>query len=204
MPAPDLLGTFEKAGGMDIKNNPGPLVLHCQCCLSWYVLVSEKLWQGRGNSNSDWGRLFANWEQLQLPADDLSVPGWEHVGDKPLKLDKETSKMIRKAFRVLGTAIREAPEFSAKKSKKHANKNVLSNGTLFHYLRQKASEDKSDGGGENEKNSLRSFMHICLTFLFSGCSREKGFWRIKTWHRTWKEKYRILLWHILKAERRGL
>jgi len=24
MPAPDLLGTFEKAGGMDIKNNPGP------------------------------------------------------------------------------------------------------------------------------------------------------------------------------------
>ncbi|HHV30051.1 MAG TPA: DUF362 domain-containing protein [Clostridium sp.] len=68
--------------------------------------------------NSDWGRLFANWEQLELPPDDLSIPGWSDVGDKPLKLDKETRKMMRKAFRVLGTAIKEAPEFHAKKVKK--------------------------------------------------------------------------------------
>jgi len=117
MPAPDLLGTFEKAGGMDIKNNPGPWSYIASVVIMICTGI-RKLWQGRGILNSDWGRLFANWEQLQLPADDLSVPGWEHVGDKPLKLDKETSKMIRKAFRVLGTAIREAPEFSAKKSKK--------------------------------------------------------------------------------------
>ncbi len=65
--------------------------------------------------NSDWGRLFANWEQLELPPDDLSIKGWNDVGDKSLKLSEESSKMLHKAFKVLGGAIREAPEFSKKK-----------------------------------------------------------------------------------------
>jgi len=56
----------------------------------------------------------------------------------------------------------------------------LSNGTLFHYLRQKASEDKSDGGGENEKNSLRSFMHICFNiFIFRVFKGKKVFDELK-------------------------
>jgi len=125
--------------------------------------------------NSDWGRLFANWEQLQLPADDLSVPGWEHVGDKPLKLDKETSKMIRKAFRVLGTAIREAPELAQRNQKKHANKNVLSNGTLFHYLRQKPVRINLTEVEKMKRTACAVLCIFVLTFLFSGCSREKRF-----------------------------
>ena len=65
--------------------------------------------------NSDWGRLFANWEQLELPPDDLSIKGWDNVGEKPLKLSKESSQMLHKAVKVLGGAIKEAPEFSRKK-----------------------------------------------------------------------------------------
>ncbi|TYQ15055.1 UNVERIFIED_CONTAM: hypothetical protein Cloal_1461 [Acetivibrio alkalicellulosi] len=68
--------------------------------------------------NSEWGRLFANWEQLELPSGDLDISGWDDVGGSPLVLNKETKKMIRKAFKVLGGAIKEAPEFSIKKSKK--------------------------------------------------------------------------------------
>ncbi|HHY25117.1 MAG TPA: DUF362 domain-containing protein, partial [Clostridiaceae bacterium] len=68
-------------------------------------------------SNSDWGRLFANWEQLELPSDDLLIPGWDSVGDKPLELSKETKGMIKKGFKVLGGAIKEAPEFKKKPKK---------------------------------------------------------------------------------------
>lgn len=66
---------------------------------------------------SDWGRLFSNWGQLELPPDELLIPGWNTVGDKPLELSKESRKMLRKAFKVLGGAIREAPEFKKNRTK---------------------------------------------------------------------------------------
>jgi len=178
MPAPDLLGTFEKPVEWTLKTilAPGPTlpVLFIMICTG-----IRKLWQGRGNSKFGLGTVVCKLEQLQLPADDLSVPGWEHVGDKPLKLDKETSKMIRKAFRVLGTAIRKLRSLAQRNQKKHANKNVLSNGTLFHYLRQKASEDKSDGGGENERTACAVLCIFVLTFYFRVFKGKKVFDELK-------------------------
>lgn len=65
--------------------------------------------------HSDWGRLFNNWDELALPPDDLRTPGWADVGREPAQLKKESMKLLVKSFKVLGTCIKEAPEFSARK-----------------------------------------------------------------------------------------
>lgn len=67
---------------------------------------------------SDWGRLFENWESLQIPPDDLKTPGWSHVGEKPVQLHRESMKYFKQSLKILGTCIREAPEFAARKRHK--------------------------------------------------------------------------------------
>jgi hypothetical protein len=85
------------------------------------VLYHDLFWypthQGRIREilKSDWGRLFHNWEKKALPPDDLSIPGWTDVGAEPAKLDRQTSHLMGKALRVLGTCVKEAPEFDAKR-----------------------------------------------------------------------------------------
>jgi uncharacterized protein (DUF362 family) len=68
--------------------------------------------------HSDWGRLFHNWEQLEIPPDDLTRAGWDDVGADPMELKPETMKLIRKSMQLLGTCMREAPEFAARKRHK--------------------------------------------------------------------------------------
>ena len=65
--------------------------------------------------HSDWGRLFQNWERLQIPPDDLEVRGWDDVGPEPLGLKKRSFALFRKSIRILGTCLKEAPEFAARK-----------------------------------------------------------------------------------------
>jgi hypothetical protein len=55
--------------------------------------------------NSEWGRLFRNFEQL-TPDEN----GWPEVGPGPVKLDRSTVQLITRAFGILGTCIKEAPE----------------------------------------------------------------------------------------------
>lgn len=64
---------------------------------------------------SDWGRLFHNWDRLQH--DDK---GWSDVGAPPSKLTRKTLQLIMLSLRILGTCIAEAPEFAAKKRLKDA------------------------------------------------------------------------------------
>lgn len=64
---------------------------------------------------SDWGRLFNNWEELAIPPDDLACAGWNSVGAAPAKLRRESLKLFKKSVRVLGSCVREAPEFAARK-----------------------------------------------------------------------------------------
>jgi uncharacterized protein (DUF362 family) len=70
--------------------------------------------------NSDWGRLFHNWESLQIPPDKLDVPGWTSVGTAAAEVKRETMEHLMQSFRVLGTCIKEAPEFGAKKRRQAA------------------------------------------------------------------------------------
>ncbi len=65
--------------------------------------------------HSEWGRLFMNWEAKQLPPDDLKTKGWNDVGEVPLKIKAEGMKLFMRSLKILGTCIKEAPEFEARK-----------------------------------------------------------------------------------------
>ncbi|MEW6096594.1 MAG: DUF362 domain-containing protein [bacterium] len=90
----------------------------------WYPTHQERVSE---ILNSEWGRLFYNWEKNTLPPDDLNVSGWDNVGTIPAKLNKETIKLIAQAFKVLATCIKEAPEFESRKRLKKDTKLIYEN-----------------------------------------------------------------------------
>jgi len=63
--------------------------------------------------NSDWGRLFQNWEKLT--PDDRGFPD---VGTEPLVVQRSGVGAAARSLGVLGTCIKEAPEFKSKKPAK--------------------------------------------------------------------------------------
>jgi len=86
------------------------------------VLYHDVYWYPRHASrqmhevlNSDWARLFYNWEKL-TPDD----AGWPDVGCEPAKLDGTTMQLIAKACGILGTCIAEAPETSRLRRRRQA------------------------------------------------------------------------------------
>ncbi|MFO7535724.1 MAG: DUF362 domain-containing protein [Kiritimatiellia bacterium] len=83
--------------------------------LFWYPTHQGRI---REILKSDWGRLFNNWEKVAIPSSDLTVPGWVNVGEEPAHLDRQTARLIGKAMRVLGTCVKEAPEFDAKRRRR--------------------------------------------------------------------------------------
>jgi len=64
--------------------------------------------------HSEWGRLFRNWEAKAIPPDRLDAPGWPDVGEAPAELRKQSLKLMRQSLRILGTCVKEAPEFQAR------------------------------------------------------------------------------------------
>jgi hypothetical protein len=79
--------------------------------LFWYPAHLDRL-----NSilESDWGRLFENWEKSIASPSDLTTRGFEDVGLKPATLRKNSFKLFLRGVKVLGTAVKEAPEFTYK------------------------------------------------------------------------------------------
>ncbi len=69
--------------------------------------------------SSLWGRLFQNWDQVALAPDDLETPGWKNVGKEAVKLSRGSLRTMLRAVKILGTAVKEAPEFAAKKRRKN-------------------------------------------------------------------------------------
>jgi len=78
----------------------------------WYPTHQERIHE---ILQSDWGRLFNNWDEKAIPPDDLDAAGWPDVGAAPAELHPQTMRMIMKSLRILGTCIKEAPEFAAKR-----------------------------------------------------------------------------------------
>jgi uncharacterized protein (DUF362 family) len=68
--------------------------------------------------DSDWGRLFQNWESVALSPDDLQARGWDNVGDTPARLSREGLRYFKESLRILGLCIKEAPEFAARQRRK--------------------------------------------------------------------------------------
>jgi hypothetical protein len=67
---------------------------------------------------SDWGRLFHHWEDLAIDPNDLDAKGWAHIPEAPAELRRESLKYLTESFRILGTCLREAPEFAARRRRR--------------------------------------------------------------------------------------
>ena len=62
--------------------------------------------------DSDWGRLFRNWETLTPTAD-----GFASVGSDGAEIERTGFKAFTKSLGILGTCMKEAPEFANSKRK---------------------------------------------------------------------------------------
>ncbi len=86
----------------------------------WYPAHRERLNEAL---QSDWGRLFHNWERLAISPGDLETPGWRDVGDAPDPVAPEhrrsSKKHFRQACKILRECIREAPELAARRRRRH-------------------------------------------------------------------------------------
>ncbi|GMU35704.1 MAG: DUF362 domain-containing protein [Planctomycetia bacterium] len=78
----------------------------------WYPTRAKR--HMRDALASEWGRLFANWEQLTP-----NEKGFPSVGDLPAPLTLTGASAMLKSIKILGTCIREAPEFRLFKKQKH-------------------------------------------------------------------------------------
>ncbi|OVE73646.1 iron-sulfur cluster-binding protein [bacterium B17] len=81
----------------------------------WYPTHQEIV---HGILGSEWGRLFNNWEKLEISPDDLDATGWADVGEAPAELKRESMRLLKKSMEILGTCIKEAPEISARRRHK--------------------------------------------------------------------------------------
>jgi hypothetical protein len=64
---------------------------------------------------SDWGRLFQNWEHVKADAE-----GYPDVGQAPATVTRLGPHALRKSVGILGTCIKEAPEFGNRRRQRGA------------------------------------------------------------------------------------
>jgi hypothetical protein len=76
----------------------------------WYPVKAKRLMQEA--LDSDWGKLFRNWEALTPTAD-----GFPSVGEEGTELQRVGFKALVTSLGILGTCVREAPEFSNRRRK---------------------------------------------------------------------------------------
>jgi uncharacterized protein (DUF362 family) len=74
----------------------------------WYPFLGER--KMRQALDSDWGRLFRNWELLTP-----DEQGFPVVGEEGVELKRSGLRAFWRSFGVLGTSIKEAPEFAARR-----------------------------------------------------------------------------------------
>lgn len=76
----------------------------------WYPVKAKALMKQA--LNSDWGRLFRNWERLTPDAN-----GFPAVGDTAPELTRTGFRAFVSSIRILGLCLREAPEFANRRRK---------------------------------------------------------------------------------------
>lgn len=70
----------------------------------WYSFKAKRVMNRI--ASSDWARLFQNWEKL-TPDD----KGFPEVGTEPLHIERSGIAAAAKSMRIIGTCLKEAPEF---------------------------------------------------------------------------------------------
>ena len=79
----------------------------------WYPVFGRR--QMRAALESDWGRLFANWESLVPDAQ-----GFSSVGAAPAIIRRTGARAFARSLPILATTLREAPELAARRRRTHA------------------------------------------------------------------------------------
>jgi hypothetical protein len=74
----------------------------------WYPLKAKQLM--KDVMASPWGRLFRNWETAKADAN-----GYPDVGGDDVQIEKTGARALVQSVSILGTCIREAPEFLTKR-----------------------------------------------------------------------------------------
>ncbi len=74
----------------------------------WYPLKAKKLMQDV--LGSPWGRLFRNWEQAVADGQ-----GYPDTGGEPAEVTKTGVRALVASFGILGTCVKEAPEFAERR-----------------------------------------------------------------------------------------
>jgi hypothetical protein len=74
----------------------------------WYPYYAKRMMQSV--LESDWGRLFGNWETVRATAD-----GFPDLGDDPALIEKTGFRALKESLGILGTCVKEAPEFSSRR-----------------------------------------------------------------------------------------
>jgi uncharacterized protein (DUF362 family) len=74
----------------------------------WYSVLGRRKMDAA--LASEWGRLFQNWETLEP-----DEAGFASVGSTPAEFRRAGMSSFWRSLRVLGTALREAPEFQARR-----------------------------------------------------------------------------------------
>ncbi len=75
----------------------------------WYPTKAKQLMSDV--LESDWGKLFHNWDAVQAQA---NAAGFPEVGTEPAVIKRTGWAAFKKSLSILGTCVREAPEFAAK------------------------------------------------------------------------------------------
>jgi len=81
----------------------------------WYPLNAKRLM--REVLAGPWGRLFRNWETVTADA-----VGYPDVGTDVAQIEKTGGRALMESIGILGTCIREAPEFASRRRAKDAAK----------------------------------------------------------------------------------
>ncbi len=90
------------------------------------ILYHDTFWYPRHQRqirqilNTEWGRLFNNWAKLEIPPGDLDASGWREVGKAPIQLKRVGFKAFVESIRILGTCLKEAPEWVERRRLKKA------------------------------------------------------------------------------------
>jgi uncharacterized protein (DUF362 family) len=78
----------------------------------WYPMNADRIM--KDVLSSEWGRLFQNWDAASAKAD---AGGYPDVGVAPAEVPRMGARAFGKSFGILGTCVREAPEFAARRRK---------------------------------------------------------------------------------------
>ncbi|MCX6546393.1 MAG: DUF362 domain-containing protein [Acidobacteria bacterium] len=78
----------------------------------WYPMNADRMM--KDVLSSEWGRLFQNWETASVKA---NADGYPDVGTAPAEVPRMGARAFGKSFGILGTCVREAPEFANRKRK---------------------------------------------------------------------------------------